>query len=59
MKEEYKEWIEYLEAEIDNIAMYKGFLEQELNDDVKSTFTLLMEGSESHLKAFQRRLENN
>ena len=48
-----------IQAEIDNIAMYKRFLEQELPDDVKSTLMFLMEGSESHLAAFQRKLKSN
>ena len=46
-----------VQAEIDNIAMYKSFLTyKELPEDVKSTFNLLMNGSESHLEAFQRNL---
>ena len=46
-----------VQAEIDNIAMYKSFLTyKELPEDVKSTFNFLMNGSESHLEAFQRNL---
>lgn len=45
-----------VQAEIDNIAMYKSFLEKDLPEDVKSTFNLLRSGSESHLDAFQRNL---
>ncbi len=45
-----------VQAEIDNIAMYKSFLTKDLPEDVKSTFKLLMSGSESHLEAFQRNL---
>lgn len=45
-----------VQAEIDNIAMYKKFLEQDLPADVKSTFALLLKGSENHLAAFQNNL---
>ena len=45
-----------VQAEIDNIAMYKSFLNKDLPEDVKSTFNFLMNGSESHLEAFQRNL---
>ena len=45
-----------VQAEIDNIAMYKSFLDKDLPADVKSTFNLLKSGSESHLEAFQRNL---
>jgi hypothetical protein len=45
-----------VQAEIDNIAMYKSFLNKDLPEDVKSTFNLLRSGSESHLEAFQRNL---
>jgi hypothetical protein len=45
-----------VQAEIDNIAMYKSFLAKELPEDVKSTFNLLKSGSENHLEAFQRNL---
>ncbi len=45
-----------VEAEIVNIDMYQRFLEQELPDDVKNTFTALKRASESHLKAFQNKL---
>jgi hypothetical protein len=45
-----------VQAEIDNIAMYKSFLNRDLPDDVKSTFNLLRSGSESHLEAFQNNL---
>jgi hypothetical protein len=44
------------QAEIDNIAMYKSFLNKDLPEDVKSTFNFLMKGSESHLEAFQKNL---
>jgi len=45
-----------VQAEIDNIAMYKRFLEQKLPDDVRATFVFLMNGSESHLSAFRKNL---
>jgi hypothetical protein len=45
-----------VQAEIDNIAMYKSFLEKELPEDVRSTFNYLKSGSENHLDAFQRNL---
>lgn len=45
-----------VQAEINNIAMYEKFLEQELPDDVRSTFEFLRDGSESHLAAFQKKL---
>jgi len=45
-----------VQAEIDNIAMYKRFLEQKLPEDVRATFVFLMKGSESHLSAFRNNL---
>lgn len=46
-----------VEAEIANINMYKGFLTTpNLPDDVKTVFTQLKAGSESHLAAFQNGL---
>jgi hypothetical protein len=45
-----------VQAEIDNIAMYKSFLNKDLPEDVKSTFNYLLRGSESHLEAFQKNL---
>lgn len=43
-----------VEAEIANINMYKNFLNTpNLPDDVKTVFTQLKAGSESHLSAFQ------
>ncbi|GEM_PF-2338611 len=41
-------------AEIDNIAMYEKFLEQELPDDIRAVFVELRDGSISHLAAFER-----
>ncbi len=43
-----------VQAEIDNIAMYKSFLNKDLPEDVKSTFNFLLNGSQNHLEAFQR-----
>jgi len=46
-----------VQAEIDNIAMYNKFLKDEkLPDDVKQVFTYLRNGSENHLRAFERQL---
>jgi hypothetical protein len=45
-----------VQAEIDNIAMYKSFLDKDLPEDVKITFNSLKSGSENHLEAFQRNL---
>ena len=46
-----------VKAEIDNIAMYEKFLSYELPDNVKEVFTALMNGSESHLLAFQKQVD--
>ncbi len=46
-----------VQAEIDNIAMYKLFLTYDLPPDVSSVFTALKNGSENHLTAFQRQVE--
>lgn len=43
-------------AEINNIAMYETFLEQDLPSDVAQVFTSLMHASENHLRAFQNHL---
>lgn len=44
-----------VQAEIDNIAMYETFLENEdLDPVVARVFTRLMEGSENHKAAFER-----
>ncbi len=43
-----------VEAEINNIEMYKDFLEEDLPDDVELVFENLMKASEHHLKAFER-----
>lgn len=48
-----------IQAEIDNIKMYDIFLEQELPDDVKTTFEALKRGSENHLDAFKRASSGN
>jgi rubrerythrin len=44
-------------GEVDNIAMYNKFLEQEIPDDVRATFTALRNASEGHLDAFQKSLD--
>lgn len=46
-----------VQAEIDNIAMYEKFLEEELPDDVRAGFVALRDASISHLDAFQTRLD--
>ncbi len=43
-----------VQAEINNIAMYEKFLEQDLPADVRAVFEVLMRGSENHLRAFTR-----
>jgi rubrerythrin len=44
-------------GEVDNIAMYNKFLEQDIPDDVRATFTALRNASEGHLDAFNKSLE--
>lgn len=47
-----------IQAEIDNIAIYKDFLENgEVPEDVALVFENLMKASEHHLAAFERGLE--
>ena len=48
-----------VKAEIYNIDMYRKFLEQDLPDNVRDTFTRLMKASENHLKAFQRQVSRS
>lgn len=43
-------------AEVNNIAMYETFLDQNLPDNVRIVFESLMRASENHLRAFQNRL---
>ena len=43
-----------VQAEIDNIAMYDKFLEQDLPDDVRQIFIDLRDASVNHLDAFQK-----
>lgn len=45
-----------VQAEIDNIAMYSLFMENELPDDIMQVFAKLESGSQSHLMAFQRQV---
>ena len=47
-----------VEAEIENIAMYERFLQQELPKDVRQVFESLKNASENHLRAFRRFSEN-
>lgn len=46
-----------VQAEINNIAMYEKFLEQDLDDDVRLVFEALRDGSINHLAAFEKKLE--
>lgn len=46
-----------VQAEIDNIAMYKKFLTYELPSNVRDVFESLKAASESHLDAFQRQVD--
>ena len=55
LKEAYKAGVE---AEIENIAMYERFLQQELPKDVRQVFESLKDASENHLRAFRRFSEN-
>ena len=43
-------------AEVNNIAMYETFLDQNLPDNVRAVFESLMRASENHLRAFQNQL---
>ena len=43
-------------AEVNNIAMYETFLDQNLPSDVRTVFESLMHASENHLRAFQNQL---
>ena len=43
-------------AEVNNIAMYETFLDQNLPDNVRTVFESLMHASENHLRAFQNQL---
>ncbi len=43
-----------VQAEIDNIAMYEMFLEQDLPDDVREVFIELRDASKNHLAAFEK-----
>ena len=46
-----------VQAEIDNIAMYEAFLQEELPDDVRDLFERLKQASENHLRAFRNNLK--
>lgn len=43
-----------VQAEIDNIALYKTFLKHDLPEDVRDVFEALISASENHQKAFER-----
>ena len=43
-----------VQAEIDNIAMYDMFLQEDLPDDVRTLFTELRDASKNHLAAFEK-----
>jgi hypothetical protein len=43
-----------VQAEIDNIAMYNSFLEQDLDDTVRTIFINLRDASISHLATFEK-----
>ncbi len=43
-------------AEVNNIAMYESFLEENLPDNVRIVFESLLRASENHLRAFQNQL---
>ena len=45
-----------VQAELDNIAMYEVFLEENLPEDVRDVFKRLMDASKNHLEAFRRGL---
>lgn len=46
-----------VQAEIDNIAMYKLFLTYDLPENVFDVFSALKSGSDSHLAAFQKQVD--
>lgn len=45
-----------VEVEINNIAMYEAFLEEDLPEDVEMVFERLLKSSENHLRAFENGL---
>ena len=46
-----------VQAEVNNITMYDRFLQEDLGDDVRSTFEMLKAASESHLESFMGALQ--
>lgn len=46
-----------VEAEKANIAIYEGFLKEDLPEDVKIVFQKLKNASKNHLKAFQNKVD--
>ena len=45
-----------VQAEIDNIAMYESFLQEDLPEDARDLFERLQQASENHLRAFRNNL---
>jgi len=45
-----------VQAEIENIAMYESFLQEDLPEDVRDLFERLKQASENHLRAFRNNL---
>ena len=45
-----------VQAEIQNIAMYEKFLEDDLPSDIREVFEFLKRASENHLRAFERQV---
>lgn len=48
-----------VQAEVNNIAMYERFLEEDVPEDVQDVFQRLMNASYNHLEAFARQVEGN
>lgn len=46
-----------VQGEIENIAMYERFLNENVPSDIKKVFTLLRNASQNHLQAFQNALK--
>ena len=44
-------------AELENIAMYDRFLQEDIPHDVKNVFIALRDASKNHLSAFQNHLK--
>ena len=48
-----------IQAEIDNIGMYKRFLNEPLPQDIQNAFQRLKSASENHLRAFKNALKRH